>query len=60
MAWNSEFWSRRMSYEAYKESIVAGVVPVAEELQKYDESRTLTYEELQGNPEGIDLTKKEV
>ena len=33
---------------------------VQDELKQYDDSRKLSYEELKGNPAGIDLTKKEV
>ena len=60
LAWNPEFWSQEQSYEEYKKSVKTGVVSASEEMKKYDDSRKLTYEELQGNPEGIDVTKKEV
>ena len=33
---------------------------VKKELEQYDDSRKLSYEELKGNPPGIDLTRKEV
>ena len=60
LAWNSEFWSQEDSYEKYRQSITSGVVSASEEMKKYDDSRKLTYEELMTNPEGIDVTKKEV
>ena len=53
-------WSHEKSYEDYKQSVIAGITSVAEEVEKYDEDRKFTYEELLGFPEGVDATKKEV
>ena len=41
-------------------SVQTGVVSASQELLKYDNARKLTYQELLGSPEGIDVTKKEV
>ena len=60
LAWNPDFWSQEQSYEEYKKSVKTGVVSASQEMKKYDDTRKLTREELQGNPEGIDITKKEV
>ncbi len=53
-------WAQNTSYDEYKKSMTSGVTSVQEELEVYDESRKLSYQELKGKPIGIDLTKKEV
>lgn len=53
-------WAQNKSYEEYKKSVSEGVTSVADELKQYDDSRKLSYEELKGNPTGIDMSKKEV
>ena len=53
-------WAQNQSFEAYRKSVTSGVTNVQDELEQYDDSRKLSYEELKGSPSGIDLTKKEV
>ena len=60
LGWNPNLWAQNESYEDYKKSVTSGVTSVQKELEVYDESRKLSYQELKGNPPGIDLTKKEV
>ena len=60
LAWNPEFWSQEQSYEEYMKSVDIGIVSASEEMKKYDDSRKYTFKELQKDPEGIDLTRKEV
>lgn len=60
LGWNPALWAQDKSYEAYKKSVGTGITTVEDELKVYDESRKLSYEELKGNPVGIDLTRKEV
>lgn len=60
LGWNPNLWAQNKSYEEYKNSVTSGVTSVQKELEVYDDSRKLSYEELKGNPVGIDLTRKEV
>ena len=60
LGWNPTLWAQNKSYEEYKKSVTSGVTSVEAELEVYDESRKLSYQELKGKPVGIDLTRKEV
>ena len=63
LGWNPNLWAQDKSYEAYRKQISTGVTTVAEELEKYDDSRKFKYEELKGKgncPTGVDASKKEV
>ena len=63
LGWNPNLWAQDKSYETYRQQLSVGVTTVAEELEKYDESRKFKYEELKGKehcPTGVDASKKEV